>query len=132
MGNITNALIVAVALLAIPDRADSRPTPDAELQEMLSGRSAGSPVSCIDLGFVSNVTVVEGKGIVYNVAGRLFLNVPEDPSRIRRDDILVSQSVGSRLCEHDAVRLLDWSSRIPHGYAMLGKFVPYSKPVNSR
>ncbi|MGI4878761.1 MAG: hypothetical protein ACRYG4_14880 [Janthinobacterium lividum] len=126
------SLILATTLLAMPVCADSRDKADTELQKMLSGRSPGAPVSCIDLGFVSNVTVVEGKGIVYNVAGRLFLNVPEDPSRIRRDDILVTESVGSRLCEHDAVRLLDWSSRIPHGYATLGKFVPYSKPMKIR
>jgi hypothetical protein len=128
MPKIMKALLLGVALSAMPAIAATHDDPDAELQKMLAGRSPEAPVSCINSGIASNVTVIRGKAIVYRVGSRLFVNTTEDPSRLRDDDILVTRLRGSELCNHDAVQLVPWGTQISRGFVLLDKFVPYSKP----
>jgi hypothetical protein len=128
MSDIMKSLLLGTALFATPVLAATRENnPDTELQKMLAGRSSGAPVSCISLRSASNVTVIDRKAIVYRVGGRLYVNTPENPADLRDDDILVTKTFGSQLCNHDVVHLVDRGSQFTRGFVMLGKFVPYSR-----
>ncbi|HEX8301434.1 hypothetical protein [Sphingomonas sp.] len=132
MLNIIHSLLLGAAFLATPAIATTRDDPDAELQKLLAGRSAGMPVSCIGQGSATNVTVIDGKALVYRVGSRLYVNTPDNAARLRDDDILVTRTFGSQVCSHDVVHLVDRGSQFPRGFVMLGKFVPYSKPAKAR
>jgi hypothetical protein len=132
MSKIVSSLLLGAALITMPAGAATRRDPGAELQKLLAGRVPEAPVSCIDPGLASSSTVIEGQAIVYRVGSRLFVNTTEDPSRLRDDDILVTNIRGSQLCNHDSVQLLARTSQVPRGFVLLGKFVPYSKPAKAR
>jgi hypothetical protein len=48
-------------------------------------------------------------------------------SALDEDDILVTNTTGSQLCDLDIVRLVDRSSHFQTGFVSLDKFVPYRK-----
>ena len=125
-------LLLGAAFFAMPAGAATHRSTDAELQKLLAGRTPEASISCIDPGMTSSVTVIKGRAIVYRVGSRLFVNTTEDPSRLRDDDILVTNVHGSQLCNHDAVQLVAWGSRVPRGFVLLDKFVPYSKDTKTR
>lgn len=120
----------AIALAATSSIAAPRHDADAELREALAGRVAGKPVDCIPLTNVTGNTIVTGRAIIYRIGSRLYVNEPRDggAKQLHRDDILVTRTISTNLCRLDVVRLLDRTSRIPHGFVSLGQFVPYTKP----
>lgn len=120
------------ATLAAPASA-ARRSPDAQLAEMLKGRVAEAPVSCITLSSVSSTVVVGGRAIVYRIGRRLYVNVPRARAEtLRDDDIIVTIVNGGQLCRNDRIQPVDRGSRIPRAFLMLGDFVPYVKPARSR
>jgi hypothetical protein len=113
-------------------QARSRLTPDARLEKLLAGRIAGKPTDCISLFGSPSSTIIDGRAIVYGTGRTIYLNVPRSGAEtLRSDDILVTRTLGSRLCRIDNVRLLDRGSRFPRGFVILGDFVPYTKPKSA-
>jgi hypothetical protein len=123
---ITGAALVAAALPAV---ASTRaPTGEARLAQLVDGRVAGKPVSCLPLNQITSSQIVDGVGIVYRVGARLYVNRPRtDPRGLDDDDILVVRSFGSQLCNADTVDLVDRNSRMWSGFVALGDFVPYTR-----
>ncbi|RZM32503.1 MAG: hypothetical protein EOP67_27370, partial [Sphingomonas sp.] len=63
----------------------------------------------------------------------LYVNEPQSgASSLRDDDILVTRVTGSQLCSIDSVNLIDRASQVQHGFVILGKFVPYSRPAKAK
>lgn len=125
-------LMALVAAAAIPISAASaqQPDGDTELQKMLEGRVAGTPVSCLSLRQLGSSEVIDGTAIVYRTKGsRLYVNRPRSgASLLDSDDILVTRTSGSQLCANvDAVDMVDRSSYSPKGFVILGDFVPYDR-----
>jgi hypothetical protein len=132
MSRILTLLVAGCALAATPAAAAPREHPDAKLERMLAGRVAGRPVDCISVRNVSS-TIIEGRAIVYRGFGKLYVNVPRaGASSLDDDDILVTRMFGDRLCRTDTVNLVSRSGRIPHGFVLLGQFVPYEKVMARR
>lgn len=119
----------AIAAAACGTIAIAAPiAPEARLDRMLEGRVAGKPVSCINLRNVQSSEIVDRTAIVYRVGGKLFVNRPRSGAySLRRDDILVSNTIGSQLCRIDLVRTVDRTARFQTGFVSLGEFVPYTK-----
>ena len=91
---------------------------------------AGQPVDCINLNCTNSSTVIDGRAIVYRVGSRLYVNVPRSGAdSLDDDDILVTRTHGTQLCSRDTVDLVSRAGRIPHGFVLLGEFVPYSRPT---
>lgn len=133
MRNIVTPLLLAAAMLAAPATAARRDPPELKLQKLLAGRVAGQPVNCISLSDARSSEIIDGKAIVYRVGGRLYVNEPRSgAAQLDDDDVLVTRTSGSQLCSIDSVQLLDRSARIPHGFVVLGKFVPYTKAAPAR
>lgn len=125
------AFLAGAMLVTMPaGAADKRAARgEAQLAKALTGRVAGKPVRCLPLTSIQGSEIYEGTAIVYR-GGRntLYVNRTRDPRFLRRDDIPVVRVFGSQLCQLDSMRLLDRSTRFPHGFAVLGDFVPYTKP----
>ena len=125
---LMTAALAAASAAAAPSVAAQRDSPEIQLQKLLAGRVAGKPVTCISLWGSNSSQIIDGKAIVYRVGSRLYVNVPRSGAQsLRRDDILVTRTIGSQLCSIDTVQLIDRSARIPRGFVSLGQFVPYSK-----
>lgn len=135
---IIAAILAGVALLgAVPgiakgDAAAAREArlakAEAQLAKKLEGRVAGEPVRCISLPTIRSSTVIDGVGIVYDSGNTLYVNRPANgASTLDDDDILVTNTTGTQLCDLDIVRLVDRGTRFQTGFVGLGKFVPYKK-----
>lgn len=120
-----SAALAAIALSAGAGAASL--APDAQLAKILDGRVAGKPVDCINLRDIQSSQIIDKTAIVYRVGNRLYVNRPSGAYQLNDDDILVTKTIGSQLCQIDMVRLVDRTSHFPSGAVTLGEFVPYTK-----
>lgn len=127
--------LVAVLALAgfgggVANAAAPKPPPEQVLARMLDGRTAGAPVNCIDPRNVDTIDIVDRTAIVYRLrGGRLYVNRPRvGAETLRRDQILVTRTFGTRLCSFDPVNLLESGGRFDAGFVSLGAFTPYDRP----
>jgi len=133
---ILSSLLLGAALIGMGAAAPAAPRnnpvndrAEAKLAKALEGRVAGKPVSCITQRNITSSTIYDGTAIVYRVGSTLYVNRPRiGQTALDSDDILVSKTYGSQLCNLDTIRLIDRSSRIQSGFVGLGDFVPYSRP----
>ena len=132
-GALLLGAIPATAQTAKADRAAAAQARyDAKLAKALEGRVAGEPVRCIDMRSIRSSTIIDKTAIIYEVGNKLYLNRPADgASSLDSDDVLVTKTSSSQLCDIDIVRLIDRSNHFPTGFVNLGKFVPYSKPAKT-
>lgn len=128
MIKIATSLLFGAALVAAPAFAQTNEAPRVELAKMLEGRVAGEPVNCISTFGTTSSQIIEGTAIVYRSGGRLWVNEPRaGASSLEEDDVLVTRTFGSQLCNTDPVHLVDRAGGFQRGFVMLGKFVPYTK-----
>jgi hypothetical protein len=133
---ILSSMLLGAALIGMGAAAPAAPRDnrvndkaEAKLAKALEGRIAGKPVSCISQHNITNSTVYDGTAIVYRVGSTLYVNRPRiGQTSLDSDDILVSRTYGSQLCNLDTIKLIDRSSRFQTGFVGLGDFVPYAKP----
>ncbi len=100
---------------------------EALIAKELAGLTSGAPQSCIPQTRVEYRTKSIGKTILYRVNRHLVyrndtLGGCEDPQNIRA---LVSQNVGTGLCNGQIIQSVDLLSGFNRGACALGKFVPY-------
>ena len=113
--------------MIVPAGAADSPAPEVRLQKLLAGRVAGEPTNCINRLGRTTSQIINGT-IVYRTGNTLYVNVPRSGGdSLRDDDVLVTSTIGSQLCNVDPVTLVDRTARIPHGFLILGNFVPYRK-----
>jgi hypothetical protein len=100
---------------------------------MLAGRTAGEPVECIALFPSASSTTFDRTAIVYDQAGKLFVNRFEggcpalDTSRI-----LVTRTTSTRLCRGDAAQVMTQRPSMYMGSCIFAKFTPYTKDAKAR
>lgn len=121
--------LACAALLATAAGAQTGRDDQSGLERAVAGRVAGQPVRCVNLLPGARSEVIAGEGIVYRVAGRVYVNRPERGAELlNRDSILVNrQQVLTQQCRNDVVELFDNPSRIQRGFVVLGDFVPYTR-----
>ncbi|HMA12468.1 MAG TPA: hypothetical protein VKO83_11310 [Steroidobacteraceae bacterium] len=131
----TSRLLIAAAVLVFAgaaaqaaDKSEKLAKNEAKLAEMLKGRTAGEPVSCIPEFHSSRVQVIEGVALVYGVGKTLYVAKPDHPESMQWDDIMVVKRFGGQLCNTDIIRTVDRMSGFTTGVVFMGKFVPYRKP----
>jgi hypothetical protein len=117
-------LVGAPATAARTDRAAAG---EEKLAKALEGRVAGTPVSCIPLNQVRQSTVIDDTAILYRIGSKIYLNRPVNPTSLDDDDVLVTRTTGSQLCNLDVVRMVDRTMGFQRGFVSLSKFVPYTK-----
>lgn len=133
-----SALFIALAVAAAAPISAATPqhptgqqqTGEEKLQELLKGRVAGKPVSCLSLTTLRESQIVDGTAIVYRSGSRLYVNRPRgDAKWLDSDDILLTKTTSGELCSIDTVYLLDRTTHFTRGFVTLGDFVPYEKPA---
>jgi hypothetical protein len=132
MRKIALALVASAALLTGPAlHARDRLTPEQRLDKMLEGREAGEPVSCISNWNTRDMVVLDDTALVFGHGSTIWVNRPENPNQLDRDDVLLTRLHGSQFCKLDIVQTLDRSSHFPTGFISLGDFVPYRRVRSS-
>ena len=124
---IVAGVALAAGMPALAAKVDRVAAAEAKLAKALEGRVAGEPVRCLPLSQVRESTVYDRTAIVYRVGRKLYVNRPDDAFALNDDDVLVTWTTGSQLCNIDVVRLVDRQMGFQRGFVMLGKFVPYSR-----
>jgi hypothetical protein len=100
---------------------------EARLAQMLEGRTAGEPVTCIPAPRGARLEIIEGVAMVYKSGDTLYVARPTNPEALDRDDILVVDRFAGQICHTDIVRTVDRTGGYFTGVVFLGKFVPYRK-----
>ena len=122
------ALVAAAALLTGPAlEAKPKLSPQQRLDKLLDGRIAGAPEHCISHFDSREMQVLDKTAIVYGWGNTIWVNTPRNAEDLDDDDILVTRTSGSQLCDLDIVTTLDRSSQFFNGSISLGKFVPYRR-----
>lgn len=128
------ATLAAAASLLVSASAQARrdtvpyPKGEARLAEMIDGRVAGKPQSCIFAPNLMQLSVVDKTALVYKSGGILYVNRPANPRDLRSNEVLVIDRLSHQLCNTDMVQTMSQGS--PHFYTgsvFLGQFVPYRK-----
>ena len=127
-----SAILIALAAAVAAPVGAATPAPqrdgEAALQKLLAGRVAGKPESCISLFRLGSSQVIDGTAIVYGSGSRIYVNRPDNgASSLRSDDVMVTRTSASQLCNIDTVTMVDRSSHMLSGVVMLGDFVPYDR-----
>ncbi len=123
-------LLVALGVAAssaAPSLAKEKLTGEQELAKILKDRVAGKPISCIWLREANSTQIIEKTAIVYDAGAVIYVNRPKFPQSLHEDDILVTKTWNSQLCNMDTVQLMDRSAGFYNGFVGLEDFVPYRK-----
>lgn len=130
MRKIAIALTISAALLGTAVlEAKPRLNPQQRLDKLLEGRVAGEPVHCIPNHQTRDMQVLDKTAIVYGWGTTIWVNVPKNAADLDDDDIMVTRTTGSQLCDLDIVHTVDRTGHFTTGFVSLGEFVPYRKPA---
>ncbi len=118
-----------LASVGIPAIAHAATPPAVQLDNALKGRSAGSPVSCINQQSIRSSQIIDKTAILYKMNnGTIYVNRPvSGVSSLDNFKILATDTHSGQLCNVDIVHLLDQGSKMPAGSLGLGMFVPWTK-----
>lgn len=128
MRKIAVALAATAALSgAVMLEAKPKLTPQQELDKLLEGREAGKPVNCISQWETRDMRVIDKTALVYGSGNVIYVNRPKNADSLDDDEILVTKTNGSQLCDLDIVHTVDQSGHFTTGFVSLGEFVPYRR-----
>ncbi len=126
-------LAAAMLLSAVPLQAAPRLAPEAQLADMIDGRAAGEPVSCISLRNIRSMRIIEGTALVYRTGNTLYVNRPRSGAEsLRKWDAVLARPFSTQLCSTEVLQLFDPTTGIGRDSVFLGEFVPYRGPRLSR
>jgi hypothetical protein len=119
------ALIALLAGSCVAPQPAAPSHPPAEL----AGRSAGTPQRCvlIQQSEALRTSDTNRHVLVYGSGRTLWANQLGPSCGFGRDDVLVTEPIGSYHCRGDIVRSIDRYSRIPGPSCVLGDWVPYRR-----
>ena len=132
----TLAFALAATALAVtgcahpggPYREREHEREEARLADMLQGRVAGEPRSCIAAFDLGRLQIIDRTAVVYDAGGTIWVARPSNPESLDSRDIVVIKRSGGQLCKQDLIRTVDRTSHITTGVVFLGDFVPYRRP----
>jgi hypothetical protein len=119
--------LFVVAVLAASCVAPPATTGPRQVSE-LAGRVAGPPQHCVEITPLDTIRVsqTDPQTLVYGNGKTIWAN-DLGSCRMGRNDILITEPLGSRYCRGEIVRSMDQLSHIPGPTCVLGDFVPYSR-----
>lgn len=125
---IAAATAACAALSAPAAVAKEKKSGEEKLAELLEGREAGEPKSCIsDFGSRGDLRVIDGTALVYGRGRTIYVNRTRHPDHIDDDEVLVTRRYGSQICKQDIVTTIDRFSGFYSGNVFLTDFVPYTR-----
>lgn len=119
------ALALTVPALAAHGRANAQG--EARLAAMLSGRTAGAPVQCLNAFQRRHMEVVDRTAMVFRDGDTLYVNRPTGVDLLTWDDVPVFRIWGDELCSKDMAQLHDRSTGMLGATVVMNEFVPYRR-----
>jgi hypothetical protein len=119
------ALVALVAGSCAAPQLEEPSRPPVEL----AGRVAGAPERCVSIDQLEALRASDSNRhvLLYGSGRTLWANQLGRSCGFGRDDVLVTEPIGSRHCRGDIVRSIDRYSRIPGPSCILGDWVPYRR-----
>ncbi len=120
-----SSIIMLVALVPAASVArDSR-----TVEQVLAGRTAGAPRSCIPEQRIDGTEIFDSGAILYRMrAGPDYLNTPQACRGVlRHDSAIASRTPSTSICRGDIVRVFDPFTHVDYGSCGLDDFVPYPR-----
>ena len=133
----TLATVAATLSLAFTSSASAQEDAEitkgeAELAELLEGRVAGEPESCIRTIGSRNLEQIDNTALVYRAGDTIWVNYTKTPRAIDDWDYLVIRKFSaSQLCRTDQVTTRDRSGNFFSGVILLDDFIPYRLPEDA-
>lgn len=95
----------------------------------LAGRSAGTPERCVSVQQSEALRVSDTNRhvLLYGSGRTIWANQLGPSCGFGRDDVLVTEPIGSYHCRGDIIRSFDRYSHIPGPSCILGDWVPYRR-----
>jgi hypothetical protein len=121
-------LFAALAVLAAsaPTAAEA-PALGPKLQARLKDRVAGQPVSCVPVSSRTRTSVVDRNAIIVSRGQETYyVNFPAC-STLREDRALIIDGDKRRVCEGDAMMVMNLETGIGYGSCEMGPFIPYER-----
>lgn len=129
MITLTRILLVLAAGAGVAGATWAKEDPAAKLAKITEGRVAGPPQQCISLAQIYDVQVIDKTTVVYRMGNTYYVNkLKSGASALDSDDIVVTRTYGSQLCAMDSIHMVDRYGAGAPGFAILGPFIPYTKP----
>ena len=121
-------LRVALLGLIAGSCAAPKPEPQQPPRELV-GRAAGPAQKCVLIQQSESLRVsdINRHTLIYGSGRTLRANHLGSQCGFGRDDVLVTEPIGSYHCRGDIIRSFDRYSRIPGPSCILGEFVPYRR-----
>jgi hypothetical protein len=104
---------------------------EAHLQQLLAGKVAARPVSCLAHYRSNDMVVIDDGTVVFKNGRTVYRNDFQGGScdQLGRGHYaLVTRTSGGGLCRGDIAEVRDLSAGITVGSCVLGDFVPYATP----
>ncbi len=129
------SLLLIGALVAGCAASAEQPTRSAgkqkEYQQLLAGKVAGAPVSCLPEYRANDMIVIDEQTVVFRQgSNRLYVaHMPGGCSNLGRASYtMVTRQVGSQgLCRGDIAQIVDPVNGITVGSCVFGDFTPYAR-----
>lgn len=124
------AVMLPACAMQPPQPAMVTPEKQARLQQLLEGKLAGAPVSCITHRQADDMTVISDNTVLFRDGSRVFRN---DFNGARCTGLgsgfyaMQTRTSGSGLCRGDIVNIVDTRTGMMVGTCTLGDFVPYTR-----
>jgi len=132
----TGALAAVALFAAQPAIADDHADDQAvemtkgekELAELLEGRVAGEPQTCIRQLPSDHVKAIDKTAYVYGRGNTIYVQRTSNPERIDDRDVLVSRRFSStQLCRTDVTNTVDPMNGMFTGTIFFEDFIPYTR-----
>ena len=131
-----NILIAfAAAGLVACSTATEPPVRSADNQarylNLIAGRTAGAPMSCLATWDADDMRVIDDQTIVFGErSNRIYVaNLQSSCDNLGQPGFaLVTRTPGSQLCSGDIATIVQTSSGITAGSCVIGTFTPYTRP----
>lgn len=128
-------LVLAASALAscttAPDMTQRSAAKQAELAQLLAGKVAQPPITCLPHHYSSDMRVIDEQTIAYRDGSRVYVTHMNGPcSNLGSGNgALVTHQFGSAdLCRGDIARVVDTANGVTMGSCSFGDFTPYVTP----
>ena len=102
---------------------------EKRLAEMLEGRIAGEPESCINTFGQRSLITIDDTALVYKDGDTIWVNYTRSPGALNdRDYLVIERFSTSNLCRSDRVTTRSRTGNFFTGVVFLDDFVPYRLP----
>lgn len=128
-------LFLAAAMLAgcstAPPPMGMEAQSEARLQNLIDGKVAGQPMSCLAPRRADRMVVIDDNTVAFREGSNVYVNRIQGGCNQLGSGFyaLVTRSYGSSgLCRGDIAQVADLTTGTTVGSCVLGDFVPYSRP----